>query len=59
MKIFIEASDVGKRDDVVVSFDLDGRTLCVLVTKKVRNVKGFEETHIIDTLYVDVGEEKK
>ena len=59
MKIFIEASDVGKRDDIAVSFELDGRTLCVLVAKNVRNVQGVTETHIIDKLYVDVGEEKK
>ena len=59
MKIFIEASDVCKRDDIAVSFDLDGRTLCVLVAKKVRKVQGTTETHIIDTLYVDVGEEKE
>lgn len=59
MKIFIEASDVGKRNDVVISFDLDGRTLCVLVAKKVKDVRGVTETHIIDTLYVDVGEENK
>lgn len=59
MKIFIEASDVGKRDDIAVSFDLDGRTLCVLVAKNVRNVRGVTETHIIDKMYVDVGEENK
>lgn len=59
MKIFVEASDVGKRDDVVVSFDLDGSTLVVLVAKNVRNVRGATETHIIDKLYVDVGEENK
>lgn len=58
MKIFVEASDIGKRDDVVVSFNLDGRTLCVLVTKKVRTDIGSTETHIIDTLYVNVGEKK-
>ena len=56
MKIFVEASDIGKRDDIAVSFDLDGRTLRVLVAKKVRKVTGVTETHIIDTLYVDVGE---
>lgn len=59
MKIFIEASDVGKRDDVVVSFDLDGTDLRILVTKNVRTAIGATETHIIDTLYVNVGEEKK
>ena len=59
MKIFIEASDIGKHDDVVVSFDLDGRTLCVLVAKKVRNVKGVSETNVIDKLYVDIGDENK
>lgn len=57
MKIFIEASDIGKRDDVVVSFDLDGRTLCVLVAKNVRNVQGVTETHVIDKLYFNVGDE--
>lgn len=40
MKIFIEASDVGKRDDIVVSIDLDGRMLNVLASKKVRNEYG-------------------
>ena len=59
MKIFVEASDVGKRDDIVVSFDLDGSTLIVLVAKKVKDVRGVTETHIIDKLYVDVGEENK
>ena len=58
MKIFIEASDIGKRDDVVVSFDLDGTDLTILVEKKVRTEIGSKETHIIDTMYVNVGEKK-
>jgi hypothetical protein len=59
MKIFVEASDIGKRDDVVVSFDLDGKDLTILVAKKVRTEIGATETHIIDTIYVNVGDEKK
>ena len=59
MKIFVEASDIGKRDDVVVSFDLDGTYLTILVAKKVRTAIGATETHIIDTLYVNVGEKNK
>lgn len=58
MKIFVEASDIGKRDDVVVSFDLDGTDLTILVAKKVRTEIGSVETHIIDTMYVNVGEKK-
>lgn len=58
MKIFVEASDIGKRDDVVVSLDLDGADLTILVTKIVRTVIGSTETHIIDTMYVNVGEKK-
>ena len=58
MKIFIEASDVGKRDDIAVSFDLDGTDLNILVVKNVRTEIGSIETHIIDTMYVNVGEKK-
>ena len=58
MKIFVEASDIGKRDDVAVSFDLDGTDLTILVEKKVRTEIGSIETHIIDTMYVNVGEKK-
>lgn len=58
MKIFVEASDIGKRDDVIVSFDLNGTDLRILVTKNVRTAIGGTETHIIDTLYVNVGEKK-
>lgn len=56
MKIFIETSDIGKRDDVVVSFDLDGKDLSILVAKKVRTAIGNTEIRIIDKLYVNVGE---
>ena len=59
MKIFVEASDIGKRDDIAVSFDLDGADLTILVTKKIRTAIGATETHIIDTLYVNVGEVNK
>ena len=59
MKIFVEASDIGKRDDVVVSFDLDGTDLTILVAKKVRTAIGATETRIIDTIYVNVGEVNK
>jgi hypothetical protein len=59
MKIFVEASDIGKRDDVAVSFDLDGTDLTILVEKKVRTAIGATETHIIDILYVNVGEVNK
>ena len=59
MKIFIEASDIGKRDDVVVSFDLDGTDLTIFVAKKVMTAIGATEMHIIDTIYVNVGEVNK
>jgi hypothetical protein len=58
MKILVEASDIGKRDDVAVSFDLDGTDLTILVEKKVRTEIGSIETHVIDTMYVNVGEKK-
>lgn len=59
MKIFIEASDIGKRDDIVISIDLDGRMLNVLASKKVRNEYGATETRLLDILHFDVGEENK
>ena len=59
MKIYVEASDIGKRNDVVVGFDLDGTDLTILVEKNVRTAIGATETHIIDTLHVNVGEVNK